>query len=566
MAKKIIIQLSLASVATFCGGTAASAFVAPQHSFTTNAINQLMKKGEKTLRPNTVSVNKKSFNSRFGAGATVEVDAHSGAVRLITGDLSSANQGKNFVASDFVDVATNWIAAHEDILQVKLEDVVINGDATLMGDDVQFISFKVLRDSTPVIDAAINFRFKFGKLVQVMSSSFGEALDDTRADFVSATDAVEHVASAANIQERGQAFRVVTTANGYKLVRVNIALVSADGEKLDVQTEAASGEIFEVRDTRHYAAGKAHGAVYPRTYYQSTLVDVPLSEVTVTNASATAIDGSFTATGATAPSIAGLKGLRINTKTSTGVLVAKTAVDSGGVWDLNVNVSAEKDVAQTHTYFHVNAIIQKAKRFIDVAWMKNVVVTANVNLGQTCNAYWDGSTLNFFSAGGGCGNTGLISDVMSHEWGHGLDANSGGIADGAYSEGFGDILSMIMTNDSRLGPGFKTTGGIVRDMAPDKVYPADQGEVHAEGLIIGGTFWDLLTSLTAKHGLAIANEIVSGIAFKTIMTAPKYTDVYAAALIVNDNDSDTTTRSPDFCEINAAFALHGLTPKSADCP
>ena len=124
---------------------------------------------------------------------------------------------------------------------------------------------------------------------------------------------------------------------------------------------------------------------------------------------------------------------------------------------------------------------------------------------------------------------------------------------------------MVMTDDSRLGPGFRSNGGIVRDMEPDKVYPKDRGEVHAEGLIIGGTFWDLFKSLSAKYDAATANDLVAGIAFKTIFTATTYKDVYEAALVVNDNDSDTTTAGPDFCEINGAFALHGLATKSQDC-
>ena len=74
---------------------------------------------------------------------------------------------------------------------------------------------------------------------------------------------------------------------------------------------------------------------------------------------------------------------------------------------------------------------------------------------------------------------------------------------------------MIMTNDSRLGPGFRSNGGIVRDMEPDKVYPKDRGEVHAEGLIIGGTFWDLFKALSVKHGAEKANDLVSAITFKT---------------------------------------------------
>jgi hypothetical protein len=227
-------------------------------------------------------------------------------------------------------------------------------------------------------------------------------------------------------------------------------------------------------------------------------------------------------------------------------------------------VSTEKDQAQVHTFHHLNLIIQKAKKHITSSWMDRAL-TSNVNLSQTCNAYWDGSSVNFFSAGGGCGNTGLISDVMYHEWGHGLDENTGGIDDGAYSEGFGDILSMIMTNDSKLGPGFRSNGGIVRDMEPDKVYPKDRGEVHAEGLIIGGTFWDLFKTLSAKYNENKANDLVSAIAFKTIFTATTYREVYNAALVVNDNDANTTTPAPDFCEINSAFTAHGLATKSPDC-
>ena len=51
--------------------------------------------------------------------------------------------------------------------------------------------------------------------------------------------------------------------------------------------------------------------------------------------------------------------------------------------------------------------------------------TVNVNLNQTCNAYWNGSTLNFFKSGGGCANTGEIAGVSLHEFGHGIDQNDG---------------------------------------------------------------------------------------------------------------------------------------------
>ena len=35
-----------------------------------------------------------------------------------------------------------------------------------------------------------------------------------------------------------------------------------------------------------------------------------------------------------------------------------------------------------------------------------------------CNAYWNGTRLNFYAAGGGCVSTARIADVVFHEYGH----------------------------------------------------------------------------------------------------------------------------------------------------
>jgi hypothetical protein len=565
MSRVSLIRLGFAAVMAGFPASEAFALVAQQQTQVSAVAAKLLSRKEVVIRPSTVTASSKKFANRFDVRTQFKIDSVSGAVRLITGDLAPALRSSS--ARDLVDVAINWVASHEDLLMVQPEDLTLVEDATLITDDVQFLRFNVSRAGTPVADAVVNFRFKHGKLVQVLSRTFGEAIEDNRTSFVNATDAIERVASSASIQEQGQVLRVQQISKGYKLVRVNKALASIDGQLLAVQSDAATGDIFEVRDTRHYAEGNAHGSVFPRTYYQSQTLDSAMINMEVLAGATpvkTGLDGKFSFTGTIAPKISTVKGSNINVRTSTGTAVSRTATETSGVWDLNLNVTAEKDQAQVHTYHHLNLMVQKAKKYISSPWMDRVL-TANVNLGQTCNAYWNGSSVNFFSAGGGCGNTGLISYVMYHEWGHGLDENTGGIDDGAYSEGFGDILSMIMTNDSRLGPGFRSNGGIVRDMEPDMIYPKDRGEVHAEGLIIGGTFWDLFKTLSAKHGAEKANDLVSAITFKTIFTATNYTDVYDAALVVNDNDSDTSTRAPDFCDINAAFTAHGLATKASDC-
>ncbi len=41
----------------------------------------------------------------------------------------------------------------------------------------------------------------------------------------------------------------------------------------------------------------------------------------------------------------------------------------------------------------------------------------NINLSDSCNAFYDYTSINFFSSGSGCPNT-AFSDVVAHEYGH----------------------------------------------------------------------------------------------------------------------------------------------------
>jgi hypothetical protein len=81
-----------------------------------------------------------------------------------------------------------------------------------------------------------------------------------------------------------------------------------------------------------------------------------------------------------------------------------------------------------------------------------------MNINNTCNAFWNGSTVNFYRSGGGCSNTGEIAGVFDHEWGHGMDANdvAGGIASPS-GEGIADIYTALRLNDSCIGRNFRAT-------------------------------------------------------------------------------------------------------------
>ncbi|MFQ5350147.1 MAG: hypothetical protein ACE5EG_06880, partial [Thermoanaerobaculia bacterium] len=83
-------------------------------------------------------------------------------------------------------------------------------------------------------------------------------------------------------------------------------------------------------------------------------------------------------------------------------------------------------------------------------------LTANMNINDNCNAFWNGSTVNFYRSGGipFCGNTGEIAGVFDHEWGHGLDDNDVGPFSNP-GEGIADLYGYFRLNDSCIGRGFR---------------------------------------------------------------------------------------------------------------
>lgn len=503
-----------------------------------------------TIRPDLVL-------DRAAAERDVEVqrDAKTGAVRLMTGALfEGAVQGLGASVSDYAATALAFVDTHAEEFGVASHDLELVPEATLIDKDVQFLSFRVRRDGLLINDAKVAFRFKQGHLAQVMARTFSEAASDART-------AVESVAGELS-------YRVRATSVGYELVRVARRTAELGGEAFNVEVEAATGHVYSRTSRRHLAdkAGKAETKAFARTYWQSSPVTLAIPEVNLTANSrtvTTAVDGTFTA--AATPAMNGYKGKRASVTPKSGSAVTVQGAVVGNDYLVAVTKTAEKDIAQANAYVHIDKIINRAKSYVSSNWFEGNL-KINVNLTETCNAYWDGSSVNFFSSGDGCANTAHISDVMYHEWGHGFDENTGGIDDDAFSEGFGDIMSLAMTHDNILGPGFLSdTGEGVRDLSPDKKYPDDRGEVHDEGLIIGTTFWDMYQALVTARGATAADELLNKYAFKMIFTAEKYTDVYQALLVIDDNDNNQGNKTPNFCSINVAFAQHGLTTRDASC-
>ena len=110
--------------------------------------------------------------------------------------------------------------------------------------------------------------------------------------------------------------------------------------------------------------------------------------------------------------------------------------------------------ASRSAFYELNKLAEQARGWLPAnTWLRSRLA-ANLNIPQTCNAFWNGSTVNFYRSGGGCRNTGEIAAIFDHEWGHGIDDNDANGALSNSSEGYADIAAIYRLQTSCVGHGF----------------------------------------------------------------------------------------------------------------
>lgn len=201
-------------------------------------------------------------------------------------------------------------------------------------------------------------------------------------------------------------------------------------------------------------------------------------------------------------------------------------------------------------------------------------LTTNVDVAGTCNAFYNGSSINFYTEGAGCNSFALIGDVVYHEYGHGINdkyyQSQGGVwLNGAMGEGYADLWALGITNNPILGEGNSQSlpNDFIRryDIDP-KIYPQDLiGQVHADGEIIAGAWWDLGQNFGDLQQMmdlytATYDALITGFDGNE---GEVFVDILVEALLVDDSpanggDNDITNGTPDL-DIFNAFDAHGIT-------
>ena len=201
------------------------------------------------------------------------------------------------------------------------------------------------------------------------------------------------------------------------------------------------------------------------------------------------------------------------------------------------------------------------------------VTAANVNVSGTCNAFYNGSSINFYPSGGGCVNS-SYSTVISHEQGHWMNDryNTGNGSDGM-GEGNADVWAMYIWDSALVGVNFTGSGYIrsgmnLRQFCGD-ANPGCYGEVHNDGEVWMGAAWKVRNNLNTSLGNA-AGDLAANNLFLGWMNAYNQTQIRSIIetqwVTLDDNDGNITNGSPHFSEIDTAFRTQGFPGLTVSCP
>ena len=378
----------------------------------------------------------------------------------------------------------------------------------------------------------------------------------------------------------------------------------------EAMVDAHSGELLSFQDTTHYATARTVTAgVLPQTNDGSDPLGteqagwpVPFDiiqtgsgpQVTDSGGNLAPVDGDITSN---------LSGLYVDTNDNCGPISLTSSNDidfgtSAGTDCATPGVGGAGNTRSSRTVFHeLNRVQENARgQLPGNTWLESTVTTNN-NINDNCNAGWNG-TVNFFTSGGGCANTGEIAAVVAHEWGHGMDDNDvEGTVASPSGEGIADIYAALRLNNSCIGTNFRQTACTnfgagcltctgVREInwrATSRNLPHDVAwangacgtSVHCRGLVYSGAIWDLWKEelQDAPYSLddKAAQELVTHLTYLGAGNVSNWyvfnngdeggcsaASGYMNYLAADDDDGNLANGTPHMAAIFAAFDRHEI--------
>ncbi len=446
---------------------------------------------------------------------------------------------------------------------------------------VRTIGFVQHKDGRVVEGGQVSFRFKHGRLIVMAADSFPDVASATGPLF-SPGSAVEVITewmesdfgTADYLGVDSPVYLPLVTATGmtYPLVYPIHFSIPSPTAQFVAYVDAQTGQVIGRKQTLLFAAADLTYRLSDR-YPGSDVSSYAASNVQVgvngTNQFST--DTGFiswsddTANVETRP-----RGQFVTVQDVSGMATMQSfsAIDGDSlVWEPGQDEFTD---AVAMPLIYLGLAKAYARTLVSLDWLDQSIPSV-VNINDECNAYSNGNTVGFFRSSSRCNNTARISDIIYHEFSHSLHAHAiipgAGDFDSALSEGVSDYYSATLTNDSGMGRGFRYGSGPLREINPasrEVSWPNDiSSDPHETGRIVAGALWDLRTSLREKHGDQVGTQLADKAYMAILRGASNIPTSYSEVLAADDDDGNLSNGTPNSCEIDIAFAKHGLADQSA---
>ena len=232
---------------------------------------------------------------------------------------------------------------------------------------------------------------------------------------------------------------------------------------------------------------------------------------------------------------------------------------------LNPN-QGQLTTAQANIFTYINSMRDWTRSVNPADSTSDFTAFSNANIGDACNAFYDGFSTNYFNAQGGCANT-AFSSVIHHEMGHWMNDRYGSFngSDG-FGEGNADVFAMYQADSPIVGDGFSGPGTIVRNGENTRQFCGDAnngcyGQVHTDGEVLMGALWKVRKQLNTKYG-DVPGDLYSNLLFNSWMNA--YDDREIKTIIrdhwltLDDDDGNIDNGTPNLDVIDGGFQEQGF--------
>jgi hypothetical protein len=310
---------------------------------------------------------------------------------------------------------------------------------------------------------------------QALDAGFAYANGRGATDMVLSQPRLQIVPFAPPKQQAGEVFAgSVGAGYGHHLVYVFTFRRDPELATWEVMVHAHTGEVLSFVDKNDYVTKQFTGGVYPlsdtgqcpdaqRCGAMQLGWPMPFANTGFASPNNfTNSAGNYNYTSGTATT--SLNGQFVRIADNCGAISESSATGSINLGGANNQhdctsggASAGDTPAARSAFYEINKLKEQARGWLpNNSWLQ-AQLTANVNINSTCNAFWNGSTVNFYRSGAGCRNTGEIAAVFDHEWGHGLDDNDAAGTLSNSSEAYADITAIYRLQASCVGYGFFQT-------------------------------------------------------------------------------------------------------------